>query len=598
MRVLFKKLKRVSKVKKVFYFLICIIYAVTLGLFIYNLLKLKGIETFLRIIAIVIFIAWFFIYLLAGLVTMLTKRKKSFIFLTIISFIFSIIFAVGAFAINFIYSSLDFNKEYITYSSNLITLKDNKLTEEEYIGILNDENNLEGNILAKKLIEKEELKQELKHYETYIDMLADLYAGDLGGCIVPGNYESLFSTEENYNNISNEVEVVYEYSERMKNQDANITSEKKLTEPFTLLLIGIDSDVDGLEANQAFNGDTLMMITFNPNTLTATMFSIPRDLYVPIACRNGAKSKINSSAANGTGCVIDTIQDLTGITIDYYVKINFKGVVSLVDALGGISVDVPVSFCGGNSDRDSGNEICLKAGYQELDGEEALALARERHSYVQADIMRIQVQQKIVEAIARKATSIRSIEELNNILDAVSKNIDTNMQTDKILSFYEVGKEMLSKVGSEELIKIQKTYLEYYSLPVYMGNTLVSAIGYYEPSLEAITTAMKVNLELEESEPIKTFSISYNEEYETPLIGKGITGGTIQESLPSFIGQTTSYAQNWLSNRGISVSVQSASTYDFNYEDHIIIGQSVRAGTIVSDMSSIILYTNDPTNKE
>ena len=87
-------------------------------------------------------------------------------------------------------------------------------------------------------------------------------------------------------------------------------------------------------------GDTLMIITFNPDTLQTTLVSIPRDTFVPIACRNDQYAKINSAAAYGTSCVIDTVSNFLDIDIDYYVKINFKGVVDLVDAIGGIEVDV------------------------------------------------------------------------------------------------------------------------------------------------------------------------------------------------------------------------------------------------------------------
>ena len=89
-----------------------------------------------------------------------------------------------------------------------------------------------------------------------------------------------------------------------------------------------------------FNGDTLMLMSFNPKTLDAILLSIPRDTYVPIACNNKNYAKINSSAAYGTSCVISTINNLLGINIDYYVKINFKGVVDLVEAVGGVEVDV------------------------------------------------------------------------------------------------------------------------------------------------------------------------------------------------------------------------------------------------------------------
>ena len=144
---------------------------------------------------------------------------------------------------------------------------------------------------------------------------------------------------------------------KLENKNNILASNKKLDEPFTVLLMGVDSTLNSINTNTAFNGDTLMLITFNPKTLNATIFSIPRDLYVPITCRNNGKAKINSSSVGGVSCVIDTIENLVDIKIDYYSKINFKGVVDLVNALGGIDVNVTYSFCEQDSKRSFKNMI-------------------------------------------------------------------------------------------------------------------------------------------------------------------------------------------------------------------------------------------------
>ena len=118
--------------------------------------------------------------------------------------------------------------------------------------------------------------------------------------------------------------------------------------------MGVDSEKEGIE-NSTFNGDSLMLLTFNPETLSTTMLSIPRDSYVPIACFAGQrKNKITHAAWKGESCMIDTIQNFLDVKIDYYVKINFKGVVKLVDALGGVQVDVPYNLCEQNSNREWG----------------------------------------------------------------------------------------------------------------------------------------------------------------------------------------------------------------------------------------------------
>ena len=308
--------------------------------------------------------------------------------------------------------------------------------------MIKDKKDIEGNILAQELIKKEKLTNKIKYYDDYYEMLSALYNGDIKAIFVSSNYAILFSAEEAFANIADDTEVLYEFSKEMPNEDINIASNKKLNEPFSILIMGVDSEKEGLNANAAFNGDTLMLITFNPNTLNATMFSIPRDTYVPIACRNNAYNKINSSAAYGTNCVLNTVQNLTDIKIDYYVKINFKGVVDLVNAVGGVEVEVGKDFCEQDSNRnhEKGHEICLKKGKQTLNGEQALAFSRHRKTLPRGDIDRAQNQQLVVEALAQKMLKLKNYNDFKKVLESITKNIATNMNKNSILSLYDVLK--------------------------------------------------------------------------------------------------------------------------------------------------------------
>ena len=236
--------------------------------------------------------------------------------------------------------------EIMSSQIQMIDITLNKAKEGK-IGIISDENDTEGYVLAQNIIKKDKIKESnLVKYDDYMSMLNDLYDGEVGSIFVSGSYADKYSSIDKYAKIDEEVKELDSYSKRMKKQVDKTTevSTKKVTEPFTMLLLGVDSPTEDISKASGL-GDSIMLVTFNPKTLTATMFSIPRDTYVPIACRNNAENKINSSAASGTKCVIDTIENLTDIDIDYYVKVNFKGVVDLVDALNGIDVDVPVSFC-------------------------------------------------------------------------------------------------------------------------------------------------------------------------------------------------------------------------------------------------------------
>lgn len=601
MKVLFNKLKKSSKPLLIIFLISLILYIASLVFLTMGLLNLTGIETLIRIGCLVLFYCYLIGFLIGGLVALITKRKKTCITLIIITFLLTGAFGFVSYHINKVYNKVDnISKKYVTYTTNMIVLNSTEEKDIKKIGQISNKKDIEGYVLANKIIEKEDIDEDdIVTYDDYYEMLTALYAKEIDACFITSNYSVIYSSEELFANIAYDVKVIHEYSKKMENQDNVVddnTPAKKLTEPFTLLLLGVDSEKDGLNANQAFNGDTLMMITFNPNTLNATMFSIPRDTYVPIACRNGAENKINSSAASGTKCVIDTIEDLTDIDIDYYVKVNFKGVVDLVDAIGGIDVDVPVDFCEQNSDRLFGDkEICLKKGYQHLDGEEALAFSRHRKTLPRGDFQRVEHQQMVVEAMAAKAKSIKTVDEFYEILDAVSKNIDTDMTTNQMLSFYNVLKKMLAT--SNSAITIDHTTLTGQDLMIYNPSTRMNmyTFQYNKSSLKEIVDLMKVNLDQKEPELIKTFSFSANEEYSPKIAGDSVDveNEPTHELMPNLIGETALYAQNWGTARNITINITYVEKGDTNYsedkEDGTIVTQSVMVKTDLNTVKSVTI---------
>ncbi len=607
------KLKRSNKVYLTILIVTLITYIIGYVIFIKNIAVLTGIETLVRMILIILFGIWFLVWLVMGLVYVLNKKYSSFIIMIIFTLLFNGIFFVAGYYIDTIYKEIDsISKDTINYTTYLISMKDTEFSSDSKIGIISDTTNIEGNVLAKELINKDNLPNKLYQYDDFYIMLDDLYNGKIDACFVSSNYTILFASEEKYQNIKDDTKVVLQYSKEMKNQDNISYTNKKLTEPFTVLVMGVDSEANGLNANGAFNGDTLMMITFNPKTLSASMFSVPRDLYVPISCRNNALAKINSSAAYGTSCVINTMKQLTDIDIDYYVKMNFKGVVDLVEALDGITVNVeePWSWynagvnyggkvCEQNSNREFGDKIvCMDPGLQTLNGEQALAYARNRHQYIGSDLDRIRHQQDVVEAIVEKAKTLRSFDDFKNILNAVQKNMDTNMTTDQILSLYDVGKSVLVNTinGNEVKFSIYKTTLETYSLPVYLGYSTTSALGYYKDSLEDIKKMMKTNLELLEKVPNKTFSIDYNEDYTLKFYGKKLYGNKSVATMPSLIGSTAEYASSWAVSNGINLTkvevYEGDEHFNYLYGDGIVADQSIHINSVIGTGTNLTVYIN------
>ena len=612
MKVLFRKLKHASMGYKFFYFTSLTLYIVFYVFFLRSVLMLKGIETFIRIIILIIFGIFGILYMIFGLASMFERKKKIFIPFTIFAFIFTILFGISSYYINRIYNVLDnFTKsDTSTYTTVLLTLKDTEITDDSVLGMINNENNRENYILAKEMIEKENIKNEIKS-EDYNDihiLASALYNHEVDGIFISKDYPVLLGNEEKYRNILQDTKVVKTYSKEMKTEESEMISTKSLTEPFTVLVLGVDSEyTDELDPNAAFNGDTLMLITFNPQTLNATMFSIPRDLYVPISCNNNRYSKINSAAYGGTSCVVDTIENLTDIEIDYFVKVDFKAVVDLVETIGGIDVDVEVpdyeyyynTYGGRLCEQDSLRRfeehlICMDTGMQHLNGEQALAYARNRYGYLEGDIARGRHQQLVIQAIGEKMVKNTSIADFEKVLDTISKHIATNMKTTQILSFYQTIKSMLIQaLSGNDFINIQKTYLTYYNIDAYMGGYQVSALGYYDDSLDAIKEAMKENLGILKSETIRTFKYDYKEDYErsSEIVGKGIYSGATLTFMPNFRGESVSKAKSFANSNNLSLNIEYIS--DPNEIEGIILKQSVSEGTLLKNISGFTIYVNN-----
>ena len=595
MKKIIKKFKKLKLTYKILFFIIGILFLISILFFTESLLLLKNIETILRIIVLIFLYIYYIFFLFISILILFSKKNKTYIAFFIFNLILSICFILLSVYINKTYNIVDkMNKRDIFYSSSLVVLKETEFKNKEdfVVGMISDETDIEGNILANKLMDKKNIdKIDIKYYDNYFEMINDLYNKSIMGIFISTDYKSKYSIYPNYEDIKDKTKIVYTFKKKMKNQDISLSSNKSLTEPFTILLLGVDSEVDGLKSTQVFNGDTMMMITFNPNTFNTTIFSIPRDTYVPITCNNNKSNKINSSAIGGTSCVINTIEKLTDINIDYYVKINFKGVVDLVNVLDGINVDVPIDFCEQDSNRLEIEPICLKKGTQTLNGEQALALSRHRHSLPLGDFQRVQHQQLVVEAISKKVKSIRSVNKFYDILNAISKNIETNVSTDEMLNLYNVGKKIMQKNNAN--INIEKTYLTGYDLTLLipgLGN--VYTFQYYEESLKEITNLMKINLELKKPELIKTFNFSVNYKYEIPIVGKQYYSVKRNEALPNFVGTSINYIKSWAESRNITITAnyitKNMDGYDKN-KNNIIVSQNIKTGTLVSTINEIVV---------
>lgn len=579
--------------KKIIINIMTILTLLACGLLISSIYMVSGVENTIRYISmIIIFIINIILILLIRKFFKSDKKSKVAISIIICIILVIVQSLVGYFIIR-TYSTLsNMNKSKITYTTVIATKSESKLNDindlqDKKIGIVVDETSIDGYIIGLEIIKDQNLENdnEIVEYTDFSSLVKDLYGSKIDAMIISKNYPSMFKTMDDYKNIEQETKIIYEKSKTLTKDEiskytgeemVNFNTSDKIDKPFTVLVMGIDSTASTLSKNATGNGDSLMMVTFNPKTLNATIFSIPRDTYVPIACfENQKENKITHAAWNGESCMIKTIENFTGINIDYYVKINFQGVVKFVESLNGINVDVPLDFCESNSKRSTKSEnlICLKKGVQTLNGEEALALARHRKTLTTGDLQRGVNQQLVVQGILNKLKSVKSANQMLNILDTVSQNMDTNFTTKQILSFYDIAKSLFLTSTTDNLINMKQLYLQGASQMIYdegLGLTLYNYIPNKE-SLDLVINAMKQNLGLEEVEHVKKMEFSIEKPFKLETVGSNVETATKTYTLlPNFIGESESYARSWLSSNGISVTTTTKKVSSGYYDGQII----------------------------
>ena len=570
---------------------------ISMGFMLYTLSLLSGIETFYRIMFSILLILFLIVLTYSLLDSVKNNKKKKMIISSMLTILLSIILGVVSFYIYRAYVGLDnLNKSEITYTTKLISYEKLNVNEikDKKIGILSNEEDITGYILPNEIIDKLNLSKnnEIIKYGDTITLMSAFINNEVDLIFISDNYRNMFNNIEEYDSSKEIFEITSLKKVYKKKQVENTAIDKtKVTKPFTMLLLGIDSEQDDIRKSSSFNGDTIMMVTFDPETLSTTMFSIPRDTYVKMAC-GGRITKINHASWGGTSCMVKTVENLTGIKIDYYAKINFKGVVDLVNILGGISVDVPVKFCEQNSDRQWGDKtICLEPGMQKLDGEQALALARHRKTLPLGDFQRGQNQQLVVEGMIGSLKNVKSVEDFYKILDTIGKNMDTNMTTEEMLSFYNIGKNLLLKSGDVNL-NITKTFLTGYDQYITVGNSKSYTFQYYKQSLAEIVKAMKINLGLLKKEEIKTFNFDLNTPYEKKIIGKTYYSDEQRVSLmPNLSSYTLDEAKAWASRNGFTLTVKEALVESETYTDGQIINQSLKEGSLLEGADKNITIT-------
>ncbi|TPR59642.1 LCP family protein [Enterococcus sp. OL5] len=254
-----------------------------------------------------------------------------------------------------------------------------------------------------------------------------------------------------------------------KSKEDNSLKASDVNSKFGILLMGVDNDAERekTEHLDSARTDSLIYMVYDGENKKIDMVSLPRDIWTNIYDGTGTgtiatTAKINSAFTIGEeDATIETVQNYLQLPIDYYVNINFTSFEKIIDAIGGITVDVPYDI-NKKYTSDNTGETLIPEGRQLLNGEQALIFARIRK--MDTDVDRGNRQQEVIEAAIHQALKINNVTKYQEILDSVSEDVNTNFKFEDLVS---LAGNMLSGFD------IQKHTFEWYDGESYDGQSIV-----------------------------------------------------------------------------------------------------------------------------
>lgn len=222
---------------------------------------------------------------------------------------------------------------------------------------------------------------------------------------------------------------IFNFTQQISNPKAHsktrATEEWKGTERVNIALFGVDSR----PGEGPPRSDSMLILSIDPQTKKATLFSVMRDTYYPVPGYPGFRKINEAYALGGPDLAVETLQKFLQIPVQFYVKTNFDGFAKIVDALGGIDMYVEKDMYWAD---DGIHDINLKKGYQHLDGKHALMYVRFRHDAL-ADYTRTERQRNFLMTLAKEMKSTNGIFKLPEILKSIQTDIETDMSFNDML---------------------------------------------------------------------------------------------------------------------------------------------------------------------
>ena len=259
------------------------------------------------------------------------------------------------------------------------------------------------------------------------ELVDSLRGGDCGAIILNHAYLPVLEEMEDYENISEEIREIellaVDTVIEDKKDSADSTLEQQNPDSIIRLYIsGIDT-----RGNEIINtrSDVNIIATINTDTKQVLLVSTPRDYFVPLSISDGIPDKLTHAGIYGVDVSMDTLGMLYGIPLDKYFRVNFAGFIKIIDALGGVDIYSDYDFTGNWG-------YSFTKGINHVDGEAALAFARERYAFSEGDRQRGKNQMEVIRAVLQKIMSPELLSRYTDVLSAVEGCFETNFSYDRI----------------------------------------------------------------------------------------------------------------------------------------------------------------------
>ena len=471
----FSKRARQGKTKMLISWGLLAIYAV-LAVFLlflifkYNMLDFRYLNIVVAVLIVVLAILCFFL--------IWSKKAKN---LTLILLLLGILisgtslFAVGQF-IGFT-SRLNATSNYSNYSMSIAVLADSPIDNISQVTSVmgptgTDKDNIQQLMNDLKATQNKELTVE--ESRSYLAAYKSLLAGDTKAILLNSVFENIIESE--YPDYASKIKKIY-----TKELTKTVETPKDVKgDSFNVYISGIDTYGP---ISSVSRSDVNIIMTVNRETKKILLTTTPRDSYVPIADGgNNQKDKLTHAGIYGVDASIHTLENLYGIDLNYYARLNFTSFLKLIDLLGGVDVYNDQEFTAHT------NGKFYSVGNVHLDSEQALGFVRERYSLADGDRDRGRNQQKVIVAILQKLTSTEALKNYDGIIKGLQDSIQTNMPLETMMKLVNAQLESggTYKINSQDLKGTGRMDLPSYAMPE--SNLYMMEIS--DSSLESVKAAI------------------------------------------------------------------------------------------------------------